>query len=125
MRNLGRLFATFVITLVLGGLAVGACIAALVPGTVEIVTAHHYSVNQVQELRALSERTTVYWSDGTVMGTLGIDDRELVHLSDVPVPVQNAVIATEDRSFWTNDGIDLGSVSVSYTHLTLPTILRV
>src|SRR5438477_12938962 len=24
--------------------------------------------------------------------------------------VQNAVIATEDRSFWTNDGIDLGAV---------------
>jgi membrane peptidoglycan carboxypeptidase len=110
MRNLGRLFATFVITLVLGGLAVGACLAALVPGTVELVTAHKYTVNQVKELSALSERTTVYWADGTVMGTLGYDDRELVNLKDVPLPVQNAIIATEDRTFWTNDGIDLGAV---------------
>ena len=30
--------------------------------------------------------------------------------TDVPLSLQNAVIATEDRTFWTNDGIDLGAV---------------
>ena len=88
----------------------GACLAALIPGTVEVVTAHRYTVREVKELKALSERTTVYWADGTPMGTLGLLDRELVKLEEVPKRVQDAIIATEDRSFWTNDGIDLGAV---------------
>jgi membrane peptidoglycan carboxypeptidase len=111
MRNFGRLFGTFVITVVVGGLAVGACFAALVPGTVDIVTAHKYSVHEVDELRDLSERTKVYWDDGTsLMGTLGTLDREIVSLDQVPKRIQDAIISTEDRTFWTNDGIDLGAV---------------
>ncbi|HEX5586872.1 MAG TPA: transglycosylase domain-containing protein [Acidimicrobiia bacterium] len=110
MRNFGRLFGTFVVTVLIGGLAVGACFAALVPGTVDIVTAHKYSVHQVKELRGLSERTTIYWADGSVMGHLGLKDREPVTLDQVPKRIQDAVIATEDRTFWTNDGIDLGAV---------------
>ncbi len=35
---------------------------------------------------------------------------QIQSISEVPKLVQNAVIATEDRSFWTNDGIDLGAV---------------
>ncbi len=111
MRNLGRLGLTFVVTIVLGGIAVGACLAALVPGTVDVVTAHRYSVDEVKALRTLSERTTVYWADGSVMGTLGLEDRELIrNLDEVPKRIQDAIIATEDQSFWTNDGIDLGAV---------------
>lgn len=111
MRSLGRLALTFVVTIVIGGIAVGACLAALVPGTVDIVTAHKYTVDEVKELRSLSERTTVYWADGTVMGTLGLQDRELIKgIEEVPKRIQDAIIATEDQSFWTNDGIDLGAV---------------
>jgi penicillin-binding protein 1A len=110
MRNAARLLGTFLATVVIGGIAVGACFAALVPGTVDIVTAHHYTVKQVRELSSLAETTTVYWSDGTKLGTLGLLDREVVPLTEVPDRVQNAVIATEDRTFWTNDGIDLGAV---------------
>ncbi|MFI5045907.1 MAG: transglycosylase domain-containing protein [Acidimicrobiia bacterium] len=122
MRNVARLLGTFVATVLIGGIAVGACFAALVPGTVDIVTAHHYSVKQVKELSSLAETTSVYWGDDgqcrtspspdvcTKMGNLGIEDREIVPLSEVPVRIQNAVIATEDRTFWTNDGIDLGGV---------------
>ena len=111
MRNVARLLGTFVATVLIGGIAVGACFAALVPGTVDIVTAHRYSVQQVKELSGLAETTTVYWNDGkTKLGKLGLLDREIVPLSDVPERIQNAVIATEDRTFWTNDGIDLGAV---------------
>src|SRR5262245_13495062 len=110
MRNAGRLLGTFLATVVIGGIAVGACLAALVPGTVDVVTAHHYTTKQVEKLSNLAETTTVYWADGAKMGTLGKKDREIVaNLVDVPVRVQNAVIATEDRTFWTNDGIDLGA----------------
>ena len=93
MRNAGRLLATFVATVVIGGIAVGACLAALVPGTVEIATAHRYTVKQVKELSGLAETTTVYWGDDgpcridpspstcPKMGTLGLLDRQTVSLS--------------------------------------------
>ena len=45
MRNSRAPRLTFVVTIVIGGIAVGACLAALIPGTVEIATAHHYTVD--------------------------------------------------------------------------------
>jgi penicillin-binding protein 1A len=112
MRTLSRTLITFLLAIVIGGIAVGACLAALIPGTVEIATAHHYSAKQVGELRALAQPSTIYWADGTTsMGTFGLQARDPVQtLDEVPKLVQNAIIATEDRSFWTNDGIDLGAV---------------
>ena len=112
MRTLSRTLITFLLAVVIGGIAVGACLAALIPGTVEIATAHHYTATQVGELKALAEPSTIYWSDGsTSMGTFGLESRDPIRtLNEVPKLVVNAVIATEDRSFWTNDGIDVGAV---------------
>ena len=109
--RLPRMLLTFFLTIIVGGIAVGACLAALIPGTVEVVTAHHYTTKGVANLSALAEPSTIYWNDGTTsMGTLGTQFRDPVSLDQVPKLVQNAVIATEDRTFWTNDGIDLGGV---------------
>ncbi len=111
MRPAYRTLTTFLLTIVIGGIAVGACLAALIPGTVEIATGHHYTATQVGKLRALAEPTTIYWADGTVMGTLGLQVRDPIKsINEVPKRVLDAVIATEDRTFWTNDGIDLGAV---------------
>jgi penicillin-binding protein 1A len=102
---------TFFLTIIVGGIAVGACLAALIPGTVEVVTAHHYTTKAVADLSALAEPSTIYWNDGTSsLGTLGAQFRDPVQIDQVPNRVINAVIATEDRTFWTNDGIDLGAV---------------
>jgi len=112
MRHLSRTLLTVLIAVVVGGVAVGACLAALIPGTVEIATAHHYTSEQVGDLKALAQPSTIYWSDGlTEMGTFGLQARDPIRsVGEVPKSVINAVIATEDRSFWTNDGIDLGAV---------------
>src|SRR5690349_2546825 len=112
MRTLSRTFVTVIVAIVVGGVAVGACLAALIPGTVEVATAHHYTAEQVKELKALAEPSTIYWADGSQMGpSLGLEARQnITNLDEVPKIVQDAVIATEDRSFWTNDGIDLGGV---------------
>ncbi|MCF2707176.1 penicillin-binding protein [Arcanobacterium haemolyticum] len=60
---------------------------------------------------ALAQRTTVYYSDGeTVMGTFADYDREPVELSTLPDYVSQAVVASEDQSFYTNNGIDLGGI---------------
>jgi penicillin-binding protein 1A len=102
------------VAIVVGGLAVGACLAAMIPGTVEIATAHHYTADQVRNLRALSQQSTVYWNDGVTpmpCGQLGIEiHNPIASATEVPPRLINAVIATEDRTFWTNDGIDLGAV---------------
>ncbi|MDX6280073.1 MAG: hypothetical protein QOH03_1144, partial [Kribbellaceae bacterium] len=50
--------------------------------------------------------TTVYWSDGkTVMGTFYEQNRRSVPLEQIPKYVQDAMIAAEDRTFWTNPGV--------------------
>ncbi len=109
--RLPRMLLTFVLTVVVGGIAVGACLAALIPGTVEVATAHHYTTKAVAELSNLAQSSTVYWNDGiSPLDTLGTEFRKPVTLDQVPQNLIDAVIATEDRSFWTNDGIDLGAV---------------
>jgi membrane peptidoglycan carboxypeptidase len=112
MRTLSRSFVIVIVGIVVGGLAVGACLAALIPGTVEIATAHHYTAPQVANLKALAQGSTIYWADGTPMAPpFGQEARDPIQsLTEVPKMVQNAIIATEDRSFWTNDGFDLGAV---------------
>jgi penicillin-binding protein 1A len=121
MRTLSRSLVTVLVAIVIGGIAVGACLAALIPGTVEVATAHHYTSPQVQELKALAEPSQIYWADGSPMGEpIGIEARQkIVSVDEVPKMVQDAIIATEDRSFWTNDGIDLGAVFRAFlTNLT-------
>jgi penicillin-binding protein 1A len=112
MRTFSRTLLTFLLTIVVGGIAVGACLAALIPGTIEIATAHHYTADQVGKLRALVQPSTIYWNDGTTeMATLGLHALQPISsVQEVPKRMLNAVIATEDRTFWTNDGIDLGAV---------------
>jgi penicillin-binding protein 1A len=120
MSSFARSLLIVLVGIVVGGLAVGACLAALIPGTVELATAHHYTSEQVDELKQLAEPSTIYWADGTKMDSLGSEARDpITSLNEVPKMVQNAIIATEDRSFWTNDGIDLGAVFRAFlTNLT-------
>jgi membrane peptidoglycan carboxypeptidase len=54
-----------------------------------------------------TETTIVYYADGkTELGRFAEQNRTSVSLSDVPPHVQAAVIAAEDRTFYTNRGID-------------------
>jgi penicillin-binding protein 1A len=110
-----RALRTLFFGIVIGGIAVGACLAAMVPGITEVATAHHYSVKTVTKLRDLSQKSFVYWSDGSYMDELGLQDRQNVSYNELAGSpggqrVINAVVAIEDRTFWTNDGIDLGAV---------------
>ncbi len=60
---------------------------------------------------ALYEQSTVYYADGkSIMGTLGEAEREILteeQYDELPDYVGNAIVAAEDRSFWTNPGVDL------------------
>ncbi|HVS67042.1 MAG TPA: transglycosylase domain-containing protein [Mycobacteriales bacterium] len=54
---------------------------------------------------AAQQTTTIYSSDGKVLAHIGTTNRTDVKLSDVPMPVQHAVLAAEDRHFYSEPGI--------------------
>jgi penicillin-binding protein 1A len=110
MNKVPGAFRNFVLTIVIGGVAVGACLAALIPGATTIATAHHYTSDKIKELRGLNQRSTIFDSANNVIGVLGIQNREAAKLDEVPPLIQNAVIDVEDKTFWNNDGIDVNGV---------------
>jgi membrane peptidoglycan carboxypeptidase len=58
-----------------------------------------------------SQRTDVYYSDGKhKIGSFAVQERESVPLGDVSEPMQAAVIAAEDRTFYKNRGIDIRGI---------------
>ncbi|MEO6604666.1 MAG: transglycosylase domain-containing protein [Aeromicrobium sp.] len=58
-----------------------------------------------------TQTTKVYYSDGKhVIGSFATQDRESIPLSDMPASMQAAVIAAEDRTFYSNRGIDLKGI---------------
>lgn len=59
----------------------------------------------------LTQTTNVYYADGKhVLGKLATQNRESVTLDQVSKPMQDAVIAAEDRSFYSNNGIDIRGI---------------
>jgi membrane peptidoglycan carboxypeptidase len=54
-----------------------------------------------------SQTSYVYYADGhTVLGSFAKQNRTSIPLGQVPQSVQDAVVAAEDHTFWTNKGID-------------------
>ncbi|WP_261806902.1 PBP1A family penicillin-binding protein [Lapidilactobacillus luobeiensis] len=72
-------------------------------------------VADVESLKASLKQTrpTVYDRDGKVAGTLYSQKGTFVELSAISKNVQNAVIATEDRSFYRNPGFSVKGIARS------------
>lgn len=55
----------------------------------------------------LTQTTHVYYSDGkTDLGQFAIQRRDAIPLDEMPDTLKDAVVAAEDKTFWTNEGID-------------------
>jgi penicillin-binding protein 1A len=55
----------------------------------------------------LEQRSYVYASDGALLATLhGEFNRQPIELANVPPHVVNAILAVEDKGFWTHTGVD-------------------
>jgi membrane peptidoglycan carboxypeptidase len=67
-----------------------------------------------------AQTTVVYYSDGTTeMARLGDENRTSVSLDEIAEPAQNAVLAAENRSFYTDPGISFtGIVRATWNNLT-------
>jgi len=55
---------------------------------------------------ALAQSSIVYWANDNEMGRVGEANREIISIDDLPDYVPHAFVAAEDRSFYTNPGID-------------------
>ena len=91
---------TTVILLAVVLLVVPLAVAAVIYNRTEIPSAGSVRTEQISE---------IYQSDGTTLIGRIIPpegNRTLIELDAVPVHVRNAVIAAEDRSFYTNEGFD-------------------
>ena len=106
MRASQRLLR-LVLILVLGGFTVGVCLVALGPGVSKIAASAKYTGTVAPDLRPLEGPTTLYDADGNVMDRLGDLDRTPVGLDEVPAVLVDAVVATEDRTFFDNPGVDV------------------
>jgi membrane peptidoglycan carboxypeptidase len=54
-----------------------------------------------------AQTTNVYYAGGkSKIGRFATQNRESIPLADMPKVMQEAVVAAEDRTFWTNKGID-------------------
>ncbi|MCT9081299.1 transglycosylase domain-containing protein [Streptomyces fulvoviolaceus] len=68
-----------------------------------------YAMVDVPDLAktATAQNNVFYWSDGSEMvATGGETNRQNVNLSQIPKAMQNAVISQENKTFYTDSGID-------------------
>jgi len=54
---------------------------------------------------ARQEANVYYWADGSQMTAVGAVNRQIVPLSQIPVPMRNAVVAAENASFYSDPGV--------------------
>ncbi|MEZ0064164.1 membrane peptidoglycan carboxypeptidase [Streptacidiphilus sp. MAP12-20] len=82
-------------------------------GGLTAVIGYAYAQVTVPDPNAAStlQSNIFYWDDGkTVMATSGQVNRQIVPISEIPVPVQHDFMAAEDETFETNAGIDPMSI---------------
>lgn len=66
------------------------------------------------------QSTTIYYADNkTEMAKIGTENRAIIPLEKIPKHMQHAVIAAEDRSFYSNEGVDVaGIVRAAWNNFT-------
>ena len=80
-------------------------------GVLSLIGAFMWAYNTIKVPKpsefALAQSSTVYYADGsTEMGKFAEIDRVSVDASTLPDYVGNSVVASEDRSFYSNQGVD-------------------
>ncbi|WP_425955575.1 transglycosylase domain-containing protein [Xylanimonas sp. McL0601] len=85
---------------------VGSIVGVFVLGAGALATAWVTTTVPENLGNITDQTTTIFFSDGeTEIGRLGAR-RQLVQLDDLPRHVGDAVVASEDATFWTNRGVD-------------------
>ena len=104
-RPPGRLSSWLIWT----GITLGALILLGIVGTTTTMLMGYASTNVPEPNAEFKTATTfVYYSDGkTELGSFAIQNRQPITLKQMPDTIKQAVVAAENRSFWTDRGISI------------------
>ncbi|WP_347401646.1 transglycosylase domain-containing protein [Alicyclobacillus mali (ex Roth et al. 2021)] len=91
-------------------IALGTVVALVVVIAVGFYLAVRMTPFNASLLEESHQPTVVYAADGTKLLTLGSPNTDLTY-NQIPKNIQDAIVATEDHTFWTNQtGIDIKSI---------------
>ncbi len=102
MNNLRRLLPRIAVLTTGLGFVIGIFIFVFAYFTVSIPDPNAY-VN--------SQSTIIQYADGSEIGRIGSENRTVVKLAQIPLTVRQAVMAAEDRNFYTNKAFSVTALA--------------
>lgn len=84
--------------------------AGIVAGLVASYSRNLPDINRMADYQP-SRSTRVFARDGTQLANLYTENRIWVPIAQIPVPVRNAFIATEDQHFYQHHGVDFAGIA--------------
>lgn len=77
---------------------------------------YHYILKDMPDLKqietlTLAQTTTITDRNGEVLYKLFDENREYIGIDSISINMQNAIVAAEDKSFWTNQWIDFVGIA--------------
>jgi len=96
-------------------LGIGAVIGFVLLATIAAIAADLPAAHDLATF-PVPLTTRIYDRSGEhLLYTLEDERRDLIPLTSVPEKIQQATVAIEDRTFWTNPGIDVGGIVRAFT----------
>ena len=88
------------------GVVLGVIGAFIIMGAVTIAVAYEETPVPTEAMAATGyAQSVVYSSNGALIGRFGSTDRQMLPYNEIPQSIINAVLAAEDRHFWTEGGV--------------------
>lgn len=105
----GSGFGRFVRVVSIVVLFAGLLGAGIVAGLVASYSRNLPDINRMADYQP-SRSTRVFARDGLQLANLYTENRIWIPIAQIPVPVRNAFIATEDQHFYQHHGVDFGGI---------------
>ena len=64
----------------------------------------------IEELGLSSAATRIYSADGVLLARIFSENRDYIHIKDIPQQLQDATVAIEDYRFYSHSGLDLHGI---------------
>jgi membrane peptidoglycan carboxypeptidase len=103
------------------GMVLGTWLLGFVAVLMVVVIVMYYAFTNVPRPEALPlpQVATIEYADGSTLARIGSVDRTIVQLAEVPKSVRYAVLAAEDRNFYTEPGVSIrGTIRAALSDLT-------
>ncbi|MCR6688930.1 penicillin-binding protein [Cellulomonas sp.] len=104
------LLLSFVLVAAVGGVLTAGLVlpgVAIANGVTDMSVEAFDDLPTALEESPLPQKSRILANDGTVLATFFDQNREVVPLDQISKPMQNAVIATEDKRFYEHAGVDV------------------